>query len=134
MKRTTAVLCGLILLTTAACSSETPEENSAQACTAAEQLGTALDNFDTTLTPDATVDEVAAARDEVRQAWEDLDDATADVAEDRVDALDSAWDNLEQGVEDVQGDETVSAAADSLKADATQVQDAREALVDDLGC
>lgn len=131
---TTAVTMSLMLLGTTACSGDTPEENTEQACAAAEQLNVALDDFDTTVTPEATVDEVGAARDEVRQAWQELKDATADVAEDRGQELDDAWDGLQQAVDDVQGDETVSDAAESLKDEAANVQDARQAMADELGC
>lgn len=134
MRRITSVLAGLLLLATAACSSETPEENTEQACAAAEQLTAALDNFDTTLTPDATVDEVMAAREEVRTAWRDLDAAADDVAQDRGQALDDAWNGLEQSVENLSGEETIADAADSLRDDAAEVQEARDALADDLGC
>lgn len=134
MRRTTGVLVGLMILATAACSSETPEENTEQACGAAEQLTVALDNFDTTLTPDATVDEVTAARDEVRAAWQELDAAADDVAQDRGQALDDAWDGLQESVDDISGDATVADVVDSLRDDAVEVQEARDALADDLGC
>jgi hypothetical protein len=133
MKRTTSVLVGLVLAT-AGCSSETPEENTEQACGAAEQLSVALDDFDMTLTEDATVDEVTAARDEVREAWQALDSAADDVAQDRGQALDDAWDGLQESVDDISGDATVSDAVDSLRDDAVEVQEARDALADDLGC
>ena len=134
MRRTTGVLVGLMVLATAACSSETPEQNTEEACGAAEQLTVALDNFDTTLTPDATVDEVMAARDEVRAAWQELDAAADDVAQDRGQALDDAWDGLQDSIDDVSGDATVSDAAESLRDDAVEVQEARDALAEDLGC
>lgn len=134
MRRATSVLAGLMILGTAACSSETPEENTQEACSAAEQLTVALDNFDMTLKPDATVDEVTDAREGVRQAWQELDEAADDVAADRGQALDEAWDDLEQSVDDVSGDATISDAAESLRDDAVEVQEARDALADDLGC
>jgi hypothetical protein len=134
MRRTSGVLVGLMILATAACSSETPEQNTEQACDAAEQLTVALDNFDTTLTPDATVDEVMAARDEVRAAWRELDAAADEVAQDRGQALDEAWDGLQESIEDVSGETTITDAAESLRDDAVEVQQARDALAEDLGC
>lgn len=134
MRRTTGVLVGLMVLATAACSSETPEQNTEQACGAAEQLTVALDNFDTTLTPDATVDEVVAARDDVRAAWQELDAAAGDVAQDRGQALDDAWDGLQESIDDVGGDASISDAVESLRDEAVEVQAARDALADDLGC
>jgi ATPase subunit of ABC transporter with duplicated ATPase domains len=135
MRRTTGALVGLLMIVaTAACSSETPEENTQEACSAAEQLTVALDNFDMTLSPGATVDEVRDARDSVRQAWQELDAAADEVAEDRGEALDEAWEDFEQSVDDVDGDATVRDAAESLRDDAVEVQEARDALADELGC
>ncbi|MDR7384986.1 hypothetical protein [Promicromonospora iranensis] len=134
MRRTTGVLVGLMIVATAGCSGETPEENTQEACSAAEQLTVALDNFDMTLSPGATVDEVRDARDTVREAWQELDAAADDVAQDRGEALDEAWEDFEQSVEDVNGDATIKDAADSLRDDAVEVQQARDALADDLGC
>ena len=134
MRRTAGVLVVMMILATAACSSETPEENTQQACGAAEQLTVALDNFDTTLTPEASVDEVMAARDQVRQAWSDLDAAADDVAQDRAAVLGDAWDGFQQSVEDLSGDETIADAAESLRDDAVEIQQARDALAEDLGC
>ena len=134
MRRTTGILLGLMILGTAACSSTTPEENTEAACSAAEELTVALDNFDMTLTPDATVDEVTEARDNVRQAWQDLDAAADDVAQDRGQALDDAWSDLQDSVDDVSGDATIADAAESLRDDAVKVQEARDALADNLGC
>ncbi|MFD2792220.1 hypothetical protein ACFS27_01525 [Promicromonospora vindobonensis] len=134
MRRATGVLVGLMILGTAACSSETPEENTQEACSAAEELTVALDNFDMTLSPDATVDEVMDARESVRQAWQELDAAADDVAQDRGQALDDAWSGLEDSIDDVSGDATIADAAESLRDDAVEVQEARDALADDLGC
>ncbi len=128
------MLVGLMVLSTAACSSGTPEQNTEQACGAAEQLTVALDDFDSTLTLDATVDEVMAARDEVRAAWRELDAAADDVAQDRGQALDDAWDGLQDSIDDISGDTSVSDAVDSLRDEAAEVQEARDALADDLGC
>lgn len=134
MRRTTGALVGLTLLVTAACSGETPEENTQEACGAAEQLTVALDEFDMTLRPDATVDEVQAAREEVRTAWEELDEAADDVAQDRGQALDDAWSGFAESVENLGGDETIAGAVDSLRDDAVAVQEARDAVAEDLGC
>ena len=134
MRRTTGVLVGLMILVTAACSSETPEENTQAACGAAEELTVALDNLDMTLTPDATVEEVQTARDEVRTAWQDLDAAADAVAEDRGQALEDAWSGFAESVDDLSGDATIADAAESLRDDAVEVQEARDAVAEDLGC
>jgi len=48
--------------------------------------------------------------------------------------VEDAWDRLDDAVEQVDGDATLSQAADSLRDDVAAVQDARESLVTELGC
>jgi len=129
-----AVLPIAAVLALGACGTDTPEQNSAQACEAADELATALDDLEATLTQDATIDEIRAARDAAETAQERLDEAADDVARDRADALDDAWDRLDDAVDDVAGDATVAEAIDSLRDEAAQVRAAREELVDELTC
>jgi len=137
MRRTASALFGLLLLVIApaACSGgDTPEENTAQACSAADDLDTALDNFRSTLSPDATVDDVRSARDELSQAWQDFDSAATEVVQDRSEELDEAWDGLQKAVDDVAGDATVAGALSTLEDEAQGVKDARDDVVSELGC
>lgn len=134
MRRTTGVLVGLMLLATGACSGDSPEANTEQACGAADNLTAALDDFRSTLTPDATVDEVRAARDDLSQAWQEFDSAASDVVADRSEELDEAWDGLQKAVDDVAGEATVSGAIDTLRDEAEGVKDAKDDVVAELDC
>ncbi|MGW2095057.1 hypothetical protein [Promicromonospora sukumoe] len=137
MRRTTSALVGLLLLVTApaACSGgDTPEENTAQACSAADDLDTALDTFRSTLSPDATVDDVRAARDDLSQAWQSFDSAATEVVQDRSQELDDAWDGLQKAVDDVAGEATVAGALSTLEDEAQGVKDAKDDVVSELGC
>jgi len=125
------LIAGVLL---ASCSSDTPAENTEQACAHAEELSAALASLNETLTGDGTVDDVKSARSEVATAYDALDGALDDVAQDRLDAVEDAWDRLDDAVEQVDGDATLSQAADSLRDDVAAVQDARESLVTELGC
>jgi chromosome segregation ATPase len=129
-----AVLPIAAALALGACSSDTPEQNSARACEAAAELATSLDDLEATLTQDATVDEIRAARDAADAAQERLDEAADDVARDRADTLDDAWERLDDAVDDVAGDATLAEALDSLRDEAAQVRAARQELVDELTC
>lgn len=126
-----ALIAGVLL---ASCSSDTPAENTEQACAHAEELSAALASLNETLTGDGTVDDVKSARSEVATAYDALDGALDDVAQDRLDAVEDAWDRLDDAIEQVDGDATLSQAADSLRDDVAAVQDARESLVTELGC
>ncbi|MFE7504273.1 hypothetical protein [Promicromonospora sp. NPDC057488] len=135
MRRTAGVLVGLMLLGTAACSGgDTAEENTAQACGAADDLTTALDDFRSTLTPDATVDDVRAARDELSSAWQTFDSAATEVVQDRSEELDEAWAGLQKAVDDVAGDATVAGALSTLQDEAAGVKTARDDVVSELDC
>ena len=125
------LIAGVLL---ASCSSDTPAENTEQACAHAEELSAALASLNETLTGDGTVDDVKSARSEVATAYDALDGALDDVAQDRLDAVEDAWDRLDDAIEQVDGDATLSQAADSLRDDVAAVQDARESLVTELGC
>ena len=126
---------GLMLLGTAACSGgDSAEENTAQACSAADDVTTALDNFRSTLTPDATVDDVRGARDELSSAWQTFDSAATEVVQDRSEELDEAWDGLQKAVDDVAGEATVSGAIDTLRDEAQGLKDAKDDVVAELDC
>ncbi|WP_313823600.1 hypothetical protein [Citricoccus sp.] len=121
----TAVLTG--------CSS-TPEENVSTACEASDAYAAALQSFQDTLSPDATVEEIRTARDEVRSTHDDLEEAAEDVAQDRMDELDSAEDGLNDAVEDLPDDATMSEAMDTLESQSSEVETARNAVAEELSC
>ncbi|MFT4469479.1 hypothetical protein ACMX2H_06155 [Arthrobacter sulfonylureivorans] len=124
---------GLAVGMLAGCSAS-PEENVAKACGASDAFAAALQNFRETLTPDATLDEIRSAREEVSNTYNDLKGATANVAKDRTDALASATDELKAAVDDIPDDATVRQAVDSLKNEAANVETARSGVASELNC
>ncbi|MEV7646628.1 hypothetical protein [Arthrobacter sp. NPDC089319] len=114
--------------------SASPEENVAKACGASDAFTAALQNFRDTLTPDATIDEIRSAREEVSNTFNDLKGATTNVAKDRTDALASAMDELKAAVDDVPDDATVRQAVTSLKNEADNVKSARDGVASELNC
>ena len=134
MRRHPALAVVPLLLLLAACGSDEPEENTAQACEAADEFATALNDLEGTLSPSATVEEIRDARDAAGAAHERLDESAEDVAEDRVGALDDAWEQLSDAVQDIDDDMTVSAAVDSLRDDVAQIRAARDDLTEQMAC
>ena len=120
-------------LLTGACS-DTAEENNAEACTALTEYQSALSSLRDSLTADATVEQVQDARDDVASAASDLDSALGDVAQDRVDALNQAWSDLDAAITDADSDATLQEAADTIRAQAQEVESARADLGSELEC
>ena len=118
----------------AGCGSPTPQENVSQACAASEAFGAALKTFQETLTADATVEEVQAAREGVRGTYETLVNETQDVAQDRMAELGTATDELNAAVDAVPSDAALSDALGSLKNEAADVVNARNDLDNELKC
>lgn len=130
----TAVGLGAIALSVTGCSSESPQENVSQACTEADALGTAIEDFRAALTEDATVEEVRAARDSVIDSYDTLMAEAQDVAQDRIDELESTIDRFQAAVDDVPDDAEVPDAVESLRGEATDVRTSLESLEADLTC
>lgn len=124
-------LCSVSLL--GACSSS-PEENVAAACDALNDYSTSLDTYARTLTPEASVESVRDAREAVVDAKSKVDDSLESVESDRAEALHEAWQSMQDTLDDLDGNTTLSAAAQTLAAEATQVQQAREQLSASLNC
>ncbi|NUL44355.1 hypothetical protein F7P69_04000 [Cellulosimicrobium funkei] len=114
--------------------SSSPEENVSTACEASDAYAAALQSFKDTLSPEATVEEVRAARDEVRTTHDDLVEAAEEVAEDRLEDLDSAEDGLHEAVEDLPDDVTMADATGDLESQASEVETARNAVAEELSC
>lgn len=116
----------------AACGDEpTPEE-------AKDQLVTDLQAFETTVTDelsslsvDSTVDEWAAARDDVRAAWDTVVKSAADVKEAELTDVQTAWDDLAASIDDL-GDTPLSEAFPSLTEEIDTLKAAYRDLLDGL--
>ena len=103
-------------------------------CAAADALSAALTNFKDTLKPGATVQQIQAAREQVRKAYDDLANAAGDAAKDRVDAVKAAQQKFTAAVNSVPDDATLTQAINSLRDEAANVQSAVSDLANDTKC
>jgi ElaB/YqjD/DUF883 family membrane-anchored ribosome-binding protein len=124
----------MMALGLAGCSSPSPQENVSQACEAASAFGTTVQEVRSSLTPEATVDELRDARNRVSDSYEDLLKEAGDVAEDRLEELDNNVDGFRDAVDQVEGDTTVPDAVDSLRNEASDVETAINNLRSELNC
>jgi hypothetical protein len=133
--RTGLIAVGVITVLMTGCGDTTsPEEEAQQACAAADSFTAALNNFEENLTPETTTGGARAARDEVQRTYEVLVDEGQDVASDSIQDLEEAMGQLNTAVDNVPDEATLSEAADSLRYEATQVEAARDNVVNDLAC
>lgn len=124
---------GAVLVIATSCSSS-PEENVSQACEASEAYAADLQKFEDVLTPEATVEQIRTARDEVSSSHDDLVEESQDVAEDRVAALESAKEDFLEAVDELPDEATVPEAAEDLQDDVDAVKSARSSVASELSC
>lgn len=124
----------MMMLGLAGCSSPSPQENVSQACEAADAFGASLQEMRSSLTPEATVDELRTARKELTDSYEDLLKESGDVAEDRLEELDNNVDGFRDAVDQVDDDTKVPDAVDSLRNEASDVETAVDNLRSELNC
>lgn len=103
-------------------------------CKAAADYNAAVTSFKNQLTPEVTIDQLRAARDEVVKTYAELDKASANIAEDRIAAVRAAERKLEAAVNDVRDQATVPEAVASLKDEASGVETALRDLTKDVQC
>lgn len=119
----------------AACSgSPTPQENTASACDAYASFTETVSNARESIDSSSTIEQIRTERDNIRNAYEDLQPALESVAEDRRTALEDAWQNFDQAVAGIDDSMTVPQAASSLTDDVQQLRSARDGLADELDC
>ncbi|GAA1496407.1 hypothetical protein [Paeniglutamicibacter kerguelensis] len=116
------------------CTSTSPEENVSQACTAANNMSSALVEFRNALTPEATIEELQTARDKVSDAYDSLLAEAENVAQDRMNELESSLGEFRSAVESVPDDTKVPVAIDSLRTEANDVGTALDSLRSELKC
>ena len=109
------------------------EKANAQLCTDLDDLQKAVVNFQA-INKTNTVDELKAARDDVRQAFDDVKSSAASVREARMDDLNTAYDGLDKAVKTVQGDQTLADIQADLQDAAVDVLLAHAQLRDQLNC
>ncbi|MFE4197943.1 hypothetical protein ACFRJ9_18970 [Paenarthrobacter sp. NPDC056912] len=91
-------------------------------------------SFRNLLTPEATIEQIRAARDEVVKAADELNKKAADITQDRLEAVKAAEKKFEAAVNDVRDQATVPEAVASLKDEAAGVETAVSNLSKDIKC
>ena len=116
-------------------STSSPTPTVSPACTAADAFAEALTSFKDTLNkPGATLEQVRSARDQVAKTYDDLVSAAGSAAQARVDAVTSAQEKFAAAVNDIPDDATLTAAIDSLRDEAANVQGALSDLTTEAKC
>jgi recombinational DNA repair ATPase RecF len=105
-----------------------------QVCAAADAHAAALKNFKDTLKPDATVEQVHVAQDQVTATYEDLAKASENLAQQRAEAVKAAEAKFNAAVAAVPNDATLTQAADSLRDEASSVEAAVRDLRTEVKC
>ena len=111
-----------------------PPASTSQVCAAVDAHAAALANFKDTLKPDATVEEVRAAQEEVTKTYEDLVKAGENLAQERADAVKAAEAKFNAAVAAVPDDATLTQATNSLRDEASNVEAAIRDLRAEVKC
>lgn len=117
-----------------ACSSDSPAENTAAACTAYDGFAAAFASAQETINGSATVGEIKAARDTLADSYKTLSEALGAVAEDRAEEVNAAWDNLDGAINDIKDDQTVADATAGLTEEFAAIQKSQDDAYAALGC
>lgn len=111
-----------------------PPASTSQVCAAIDAHAAALAKFKDTLKPDATIEQVRAARDQVTKAYEDLVKAGENLARQRADAVKAAEAKFNAAVAAVPDDATLTQATNSLRDEASNVEAAIRDLRAEVKC
>jgi hypothetical protein len=103
-------------------------------CAAADAHAAALKNFKDTLKPDATIEQVRAAQEQVSKTYEDLAKASENLAQQRAEAVKAAEAKFNAAVAAVPNDATLKQAANSLRDEASNVEAAIRDLRTEVKC
>ena len=111
-----------------------PPASTAQVCAAVDAHAAALANFKATLTPDATIEEVRAAQDQVTKTYDEMVKAGENLAQERADAVKAAEAKFNAAVAAVPDDATLTQATNSLRDEASNVEAAIRDLRAEVKC
>jgi hypothetical protein len=125
--------------TTAQEATPTPESSAAtdevsQACASAESFADALVDFRATLKPEATLEQIGSAGDEVNASFDALVTDARDLAEDRVAEVNASVRELRAAIDAVPDDSAVPEAIVSLRDEAEDVRAELQDLQSDISC
>lgn len=127
----------VVMLMLAACGDDdpSPEEAMADLCTDLSELQVSVQNLAQVSTnPNATVEQLEDARDEVNDQLDDAQDSADDVDQAELDALNESYENLDQAIDDIDDDATLADASASVQEEITAVNSAWEQLLTGLNC
>lgn len=125
---------GVVLAGCGAETTDSASENTGAACEDIAAYADAVKNLAATLRPGATAEEVQAARDQAAAAHEELEDSLPDASAYRADDVGRGWDALVSEFKAVDDGASLSAAVDSLRAEAEAIVDATADVREDLDC
>ena len=111
-----------------------PPASVSEVCAAADAHAAALANFKATLKPDATIEQVHSAQDQVTATYEDLAKASQNLAQQRAEAVKAAEAKFNAAVAAVPNDATLAQAAGSLRDEAANVEAAIRDLRTEVKC
>ncbi len=111
-----------------------PPASVSQVCAAVDAHAAALANFKDTLKPDATIEQVRAAQEEVAKTYDDLVKATENLAQQRAEAVKAAEAKFNAAVAAVPDNATLTQAASSLRDEASNVEAAIRDLRTEVNC
>ena len=111
-----------------------PPASTSQVCAAIDAHAAALANFKDTLTPDATIEQVRAAQEQVSKTYEELAKASENLAQQRAEAVKAAEAKFNAAVAAVPNDATLTQAVDSLRDEASNVEAAIRDLRAEVNC
>lgn len=135
--RLSAMVLIVAMFVLAACGEDdpSPEEAKADLCTDLTELQTSVQNFAQVSTnPNATVDQLEDARDEVNEQLDAAENSAEDVDQVELDQLSDAYDSLDQAVDDIDDSATLADASASVQDEITAVNTAWEQLLTGLQC
>ncbi|AXJ09481.1 hypothetical protein [Arthrobacter sp. PM3] len=115
-------------------SMSSPPASTSEVCAAIDAHAAALTNFKDTLKPDATIEQVRKAQDQVTKTYDDLVAANKNLAQERADAVKAAEAKFNAAVSAVPNDATLTQAAASLQDEAANVQAAISDLRAEVKC
>ncbi|WP_346926082.1 hypothetical protein [uncultured Arthrobacter sp.] len=115
-------------------STSSPQPSVSPVCAAADAFAEALTGFKDTLKPGVTLEQIRSARDQVVKTYDDLVSETGGAAQARVDAVRAAKEKFTAAVNDIPNNATLTAAIDSLRDEAANVQAALSDLTTEAQC
>ena len=81
-----------------------------------------------------TVDEFEQSRENVKDAWKDVQDSARNLSNDRADDLDDAWGDFEDTVNDIDDEDSLASAKADLRAGVAEFEDTKSEIYSGLDC